>query len=170
MTDLDLIKFLYERFDEETAAAKLVPRPYRLYIYDDGVMAEPEEYDAFEDQAGQYKQDADGSDVLPNRHCGYSLLFDPDKELREVAAKRKIVDRFRRANLLRAHTSGKKVGDKYYPVLRSTLEVMAAVYSEHPDYRTEWFADKTAPRPSNTPPDGPMGELEAAYEIYRRWK
>jgi hypothetical protein len=164
MTDLDLIRFLYERFDEEEAAAKLVPRPYRLYIYDDGVMAEPEEYDAFDDQAGQYKQDADGDDVLPNRHCGYALLYDPDKTLREVAAKRKIVDRFRRSTLLRSHPGGKKVGDKYYFVLRSTLAVIAAVYAEHPDYRAELFA----PDPGGEAPDGPMDEFEAADEIDRR--
>jgi hypothetical protein len=141
MTDLDLIAFLSERFDEEEAAAKLVPRPYRLYIYDDGVMAEPEEYDAFDDRAGQYKQDADGEDVLANRHCGYSLLYDPDKTLREIAAKRKLLDRFRRATMLRSRSDEDEVAEKYYSVLGSGLEVIAAVYSGHPDYRIRWFEE-----------------------------
>lgn len=140
MADQDLIAFLYARYDEETTAAKLVPRPYRLYIYPDGVMAEPEEYDASSGRPG-YKTDADGNDVLPNGREGALLVYDADKALREIAAKRKIVDRFRRTVLLRSHSGGEKVANKYYSVLASSLEVLAVVYHDHPDYRSKWFED-----------------------------
>jgi hypothetical protein len=140
MTDQDLIAFLRERFDEEEAAAKLVPRPYRLYINSEGVMAEPA-VNGWPEGDGEYQKDADGNDVLPNQRNPYALLYDPDKTLREIAAKRKLLDRFRRAVTLRSHSGGKKVGDKYYAALGPVLEVLAAAYSDHPGYRSNWIED-----------------------------
>jgi hypothetical protein len=140
MTAQDLIAFLTERYNEEEAALKLVHRPYRLYIYDDGVMAEPEEYDVFDERQGEYKQDADGNDILRNRHNSYALLFDPDKALREIQVKRKLLGRFRRAALLNSK-SHDEVSEKWYSVMAPNMVDLAAVYSDHPDHRSKWFED-----------------------------
>jgi hypothetical protein len=131
MSDVDLIKFLYARLDEEETAAKLVQRPYRLYIDDEGVMAEP----------AKYKQGAEGSDILRNQNDAWMLLYDPDKVLQEIAVKRKFVDRFRRSALLRSRSGGEQVGEKWYSVMAKNLVDLAAVYKDHPDYRPKWIED-----------------------------
>lgn len=118
MTDLDLIAFLRERFDEEEDAAR-------------AAMAE-----WTEDVTGEFINNEFSEGVWR-----FLALHDPDQMLRQIAAKRKLLDRFRRATELRSHSGGRKVADKHYPVLGSSLEVLAAVYSDHPDYRAKWLED-----------------------------
>lgn len=89
---------------------------------------------------------------LPEQYAAHIAIHDPARVLREVAAKRAI---------LAEHTSfapgigpsrgepccmrcGAGFDDVYLtcPWPCDTLKVLAAVWSEHPDYRQEW-----APRP-----------------------
>jgi hypothetical protein len=131
---LSIVDFLRERIQEDEDATKAVSTPYRLYIYDDGQVREPEIEDrADSDDYGSYRRDFDGNDVLPNRHCGYALIFDPARVLREVAAKRALVE---------DHDDQHEcaTGRPYdFPYIGcNVLRYMAAVHSGHPDYRPEW--------------------------------
>lgn len=152
MTVLSIVEFLRERLDEDEEAAKAVSAPYRLYVYDDGQVREPEiEHRADSEHYGTYRRDADGDDVLPNRHSGYALLYDPARVLREVEAKRAIlVDHsnphaFAAAEdpsvSLGAQISRQALGEwceHHEAFTCTTLRDLAAVYQDHPDWREEW--------------------------------
>lgn len=130
MTALSIVDFLRERVQEDEDAAKAVRTPYRLYVYDDGQVREPEiEDSADSERYGTYRRDAYGDDVPQNRHCGYTLLYDPDKALREVAAKRAIIEAL--ADVV------ENGGDGEYR-LEQVFKMLATVYRDHPDWREEW--------------------------------
>lgn len=67
---------------------------------------------------------------------------DPERALREVDAKRKIVDGYKRS--IRG-MGGPATGPNTAPMLAATskavcdsIHSLAAIYSDHPDYRKEW--------------------------------
>lgn len=129
MTDPDLPGFLLARIAEvETDARPLLGR--RWYVYDDGQVIE---WDG--------ETWADGSDYLPNRHQGVTLLYDPARVLAWCAAMRAIVEEH------------ELVGSDLYPeegplwcatcVPRRTgpcptLRFLALPFADHPDYRESW--------------------------------
>jgi len=130
---LSIVDFLRERIQEDEDAANTVNTPYRLYVYDDGQVREPEVEDrADSDGYGAYRVDAYGDDVVPNRHCGYALLYDPARVLREVTAKRALLDVYEIAQ--QTHDI---LGDGLVALDRS-VRALAAIYSDHESYREEW--------------------------------
>jgi hypothetical protein len=137
-----LVEFLNACLDEEEEAVKLVRQPYRLYIDGEGVIAEPLIIESpWDDRQGEYEQWSDGEDRLPNRHTYWTLLYDPARVLREVAAKRALLSIHHARNSW-GHCMGcgtDSSGSLFMaiddcPVLRQ----LTAVYSDHPDYREEW--------------------------------
>lgn len=133
-----LVEFVKERLDEDEEAVKLIHQPYRLYIADDGVISEPEVYDAFHERAGEYQEDYDGSDRLRNRHNSWRLLYDPARVLRDVAAKRAIIK-----DHLEDHVPEHDCAEhlkSLWPEHSGCYVIgqLAAVYSDHPDYREAW--------------------------------
>lgn len=136
----DLLAFVKERLDEAEEAIKVVRRPYRLYIYDDGTISEPEEYEFPDDRAGEYKQDTDGDDILRNRHQGYALLYDPDQALRDIAAKRSIIERHPVGDLDYCTNCWAHAQVLSVEAPCPTLRHLAAPYSDHQDFRDEWAA------------------------------
>lgn len=92
---MTILEFLLARLDEREAALKRVPRPYRLYVCDDGHLSEPLSVDPWDDPpapGARYQRGANGEDRLPNHHNTWERVFDPDRELRDVAAKRARLD------------------------------------------------------------------------------
>jgi hypothetical protein len=140
MSDVELMEFLYARLleDEDIARAAMTD-PWR----DDGGCVSSAHYQITD--YGAYTQANGEPEAWEERQqradSAHIARHDPARVLREVAAKRKLVDRFRRATALRSHTGGEDVAEKYYPVLGSSLEVLAAVYSDHPDYRAHWLQE-----------------------------
>lgn len=127
---LSIVDFLRDRIQEDEAAAKAVNAPYRLYVYDDGQVREPEIEDRYDsDDYGSYRRDFDGDEIVPNRHQGYALLYDPARVLREVAAKRAIIEAL--ADVV------ENGGDGEYR-LEQVFKMLATVYRDHPDWREEW--------------------------------
>jgi len=65
---------------------------------------------------------------------------DPARVLREVEAKRRLVERYERAVSQSASVSQYIRGQDhgYEEACRDALHDAAAVYSDHPDYREEW--------------------------------
>lgn len=67
------------------------------------------------------------AEEVPTTVGAHIIRHDPARVLREVEAKRKVVDRYA---WLREHGD---TGDA-----RWVLPLLAAVYADHPDYRPEW--------------------------------
>jgi hypothetical protein len=135
----DLIEFLKARIQEDEGTARAVQAPYRLYVYDDGQVREPEIEDHPDsDNYGTYRRDFYGDDILPNRHQGYALLYDPARVLREVEAKRRVMDRHC-ADTPPYFQYCRGCGDNG-PQLNECPELrdLAAAYSDHADWRDEW--------------------------------
>ena len=141
-TTPSIVEFLAARLQEDEDAAKAVQTPYRLYVYDDGQVREPEIEDRPDsDDYGTYRRDIDGDDILPNRHTGYALLYDPARVLREVAAKRAIVDLHGGSHECSTYNHNGEVDNCTWclgPEDCSTMLSLAAVYSYHPEFREEW--------------------------------
>lgn len=139
----DLPAFITERLDEAEEAIKAIRRPYRLYIYDDGTITEPEKYEFPDDQDGEYKQWADGADYLRNRHQGYAVLYDPDQALREVAAKRRVLDRHTPTKVATTVYCDGCPGDADgFPDVELNdcpeLQDLAYIWNDHEDWNPRW--------------------------------
>jgi hypothetical protein len=126
----DLAAFLSARLDEDEAAAK-------------GLAGSLE------------RQNMGGwSSTIPGTVTGNTVTINtawlPDRVLREVAAKRAILAAHE-AVLADCHSVGlparrpRKYGE--YDGLRKAVAELAAVWSDHPDYRQEW-----APAPTTISP------------------
>lgn len=145
MTDqsVDLIAFLKARLDEDEAVAKdATPGPWA--------------WEATGDKDSSWAlglvQDEDGNDLSGELECGTGVVIDgvcesingrvpdaahiarndPTRMLREAAAKR---------DVLALHDNGNVLDSCSYcheawPC--RTVRILAAVYSDHPDYRQEW--------------------------------
>jgi hypothetical protein len=85
------------------------------------------------------------ADVVSEAVGDHIARHDPARALREVAAKRAIVEAYRQSrdilmdnretwDLVRAAVGAQRV----------TVTRLAAVWSDHPDYRAEWRPDATA--------------------------
>ncbi|TYK45150.1 DUF6221 family protein [Actinomadura decatromicini] len=64
----------------------------------------------------------------------------PGRVLREVEAKRRLIERYERAATIPASISGFVRGqdDGYRQGCLDAIHDAAAVYAEHPDYQAEW--------------------------------
>ncbi|AVH58397.1 MULTISPECIES: DUF6221 family protein [Streptomyces] len=132
--DIDMVRFLRNRYDEDERTARAAmwdeesgvwtARPpqasYERYTVadycDDGVVVVTPE-----------NADADGVGRHIERH-------DPARVLREVDAKRRILDDYERYAAERRRELGGWNTDEVSPILTA----LAVVYADHPDYRPEW--------------------------------
>lgn len=62
---------------------------------------------------------------------GFMQTFTPSRVLREVAAKRRLVE-------LYGSLSAQWAPNVDYGFAQTTLRTLAAIYSDHPDYNEEW--------------------------------
>jgi len=147
----DLIVFLAARLDEDEAAARACkhaewrvegPPPEAGITGPAGEML-------LEGRSGQYTW---AHLARPAMHTGYSLhhaaRHDPARVLREVAAKRAILDEWedtsgRRYHLPEGVSEGRDDDerlrdDAVAEAMDTVIAHLAAVYSGHPDYRPEW--------------------------------
>ena len=81
---------------------------------------------------------ADGHEVLYPRNV--MVLFDPARVLRECEAKRRMVDAVIDLDLGCGHTADQIRRDECDDGIRR-LRILAAVYSDHPDYDPAWSID-----------------------------
>ena len=117
---MDITEFVKARLDEDEAAAKAaLESEWFAHVTE---FASANHYDTFGDLAVEYWQwfpgEADGVHVAHH---------DPARVLREVAAKRAI---------LALADAGE--GYAYSVAMERVVVQLAAVYSDHPDYRAEW--------------------------------
>jgi hypothetical protein len=112
----ELIEWLRAQFDEDEQVAQAL-HGSRWYVYEDGQVVE---WDG--------ETWADGSARLPNRHQGSWLVLDPARVLRDVAAKRAIVDECAYLTDLQWHLASPA----------ATLRHLASAYADRPGYQEEW--------------------------------
>jgi hypothetical protein len=116
----DLVAFLRARLDEDEARAR---------------KAE-DEWDA--EWVSAEWQD------LPDEVFAQARTYDPARVLREVEAQRAILDAYEWGK--RRYDSREEMGDLAQDrhragevfALLATIQTLAAVYRDHPDYRREW--------------------------------
>lgn len=132
----ELVEFLRARLDEDEQAAKHVRQPYRLYVDDGGRVSEPKRVDdLYGERDGEYEQWADGEDRLPNHIATWWLIYAPARVLREVEAKRLIIERYEQQA---AKASENAMEEDRVWTLEPILLDLALPYADHPDYRGEW--------------------------------
>lgn len=134
----DLVAFLKARLDEDEAGVRAltVPHDWHTAPGDDPewtdeelvCMWPPEFHTPYEQDKHWRGVTIPGPDV-----AAHVARHDPARVLREVAAKRRIVDRYA---WLREHGD---TGDATW-----VLPLIAAVYADHPDYRPEWLSSDLA--------------------------
>jgi hypothetical protein len=67
-----------------------------------------------------------------------AVLVSPDRVLREVAAKRELLDRYASAERSSAGTLSNDSDLYYAEALEEAARILAAVYSDHPDFDPNW--------------------------------
>lgn len=87
-------------------------------------------------------------EVAPSGRFGYEEdartrhfeRHDPARALREIAAKRALIDKFKDADLGAPYTESPKVDhwDDWQVACYEVLSNIARIYCRHPDYRPEW--------------------------------
>lgn len=142
----DLVAFLAARLDEDEAAALHVQSWDAEHEKD---MPEAEMRECIE-LASQRKRNYDQPWWAANMRYQLDrrkLPGDPARVLREVKAKRAIVQRYEHgtAGDLPEWKTGRYLIEAALAILLGVLRDLAAIYSDHPDYRAEW-----APQPSSS--------------------
>lgn len=126
----ELVAFLRARLDEdEHLAGAASPAPWSANAEHDEVLAIDGETvaDGFALSGRQLRATVD-----------HIVRHDPLRVLREVEAKRKIVDEY--AEALRILDGFRETGweEGHREALLLACKVLAAAYADHSDYRTEW--------------------------------
>ena len=149
----DLIDFLRARLDDDERAAKEATRgPWKWDDYRvptlEGRAGTP----------GEYEWDTEVIEASHSGECGcrsactleltvsdadreHIARHDPARVLRDVAAKRAIIDRAEFVNghgPAVDHTRALDMQIGGSAALHDVMRVLAAAYSDHPDYRPEW--------------------------------
>lgn len=135
----DLTDFVRARLDEDEATVYAAGDP------PDGVTA----WLTFANPDGQLRYTtvahgdtpdgpwfADGHEVTPSRPP--LVIHDPARALREVAAKRAIVNEYAESRKLLDNRETYDLVRAAVGALRVCVMRLAAVYEVHPDYRDEW--------------------------------
>ena len=127
---LTVSEFLKARWDEEATAANLANGRI-WYVCDDGHIEEPVREELEHTFGfGDYERWEDGSYMLPNHHNSWHPLLDPDHVIADIAAKRAILA----LGICVACDVEMQPCDHRDEALR----LLASVYRDHPDYRSEW--------------------------------
>ncbi len=125
---MDLVTFLRERLDEDEAVAReserAHPSPWR---WGNTALGQRTPYALHDARTGWVLGCSPGGvpSIIPADHIA---RHDPARVLREVAAKRSVLDMFLRADALDPETQ----------VWLEVVRHLAAVYADHPDYDKEW--------------------------------
>lgn len=127
----ELVAFVRRCLDERERAALRLPEGYRLYVCDDGCIERPD---------GQW---ADGSDHLPNHHNTRLVMYDRDRVLAEVKAKRRILD-LHVASAARPIAPGSAPGraerSRAQEALETVAHHLAQPYAGQDGWREDWAA------------------------------
>jgi hypothetical protein len=120
---LSLVDFLNARLAEDEASARAAePGPWSSTArHDEGYV---------HDSDGSYLVYSEGAVDIPT--AAHIARYDPARVLREIAAKRAILELFAISN---EEGFG---GSEGWTLVRDAVRQIAAVYSDHPDYREEW--------------------------------
>jgi hypothetical protein len=130
---VDITEFVRARLDEDEAAAKLAAREGGTWKQDD-----PDRHPgAISSLGGPVVYDEGSPDEYQAPHIA---RHDPARVLREVAAKRAIVERYQRgaSGDLPGWTAGRELIEAGLAIVLGVLRDLAAAWSDHPDYRAEW--------------------------------
>jgi hypothetical protein len=138
----DLIAFLSARLDEDEATAKAVLDAAKLF------GSAPQRstllgHQVFDGSGIVVTHDR--TVVLPSDVATHIARHDPARVLRKVAGKRAIIMRYERACTIPepcvSFTAGQD--DGYRQACDDAIRNLAAVYSDHADYRPEWAPDES---------------------------
>lgn len=142
----DIAEFLNAQYDEAERAARQVRQPYRLYVSSEGRISEPKRVDDLHgERDGEYEQQADGGDRMPNDIANWSLIYDPAVVLADIESKRKILAEHQPDGEHLPYEDGTpacgRCGDYgmvEWPCL--TVRLLAAPFSAEPGYDAEKWA------------------------------
>jgi hypothetical protein len=151
----ELIAFVTARLAEEEASA--FGMIAALEGVADWVIREDGEFD-YTVTAGQLATE-DVADMWREDAAAWIARHDPAHVLREVAVKQRIVDDYRiTVNAVR-NVTGPEIDSRGYAAMRggrdalkSCVTLLAAAWSDHPDYRQEWATQAVPPPPAASPP------------------
>jgi hypothetical protein len=133
MADMDLTEFLAARLDEDEAAAKACQSPSP---WSPGTGLPGDSWIVTDDTGEPVVYDEGTPTVEEARHIA---RHDPARVLREVEAKRKILDRWAKSAAdprdIRLVAHADLEGNL---ALLWVVRQLAAVYSDHPDYDPAW--------------------------------
>lgn len=119
-----IIEFLYARLDEDEATAQAARGATWVASQRDGVVD-------LDDTHGH--QIAGGDGGLDWSDAEFMAHHDPARALREIAAKRFLIDQWADRYSTNPHIVSTEVSDAV-----DVLHALATVYADHPDYRQEW--------------------------------
>jgi hypothetical protein len=125
----DLLQFLRYRLDEDQAAA--------LAADGDAIEATPSLWDTKYLTLRGNHEDRHTTE-LPGGLADHIARNDPMRVLRDIEARRALLNRFEELAIVgkeQGHVLGGDVGEEYLYVVLPTL---ALPYADHPDYRAEW--------------------------------
>jgi len=144
----DLAAFLKARLAEDEAVARAVTVPHEWHT---GPGDDPEWTDEElvcmwpPEFHTPYEKDKHwrGLTVPGPALAAHIARHDPARVLREVEAKRRIVDAY--AEVVEFYqpdpAEWHEVADGHAAALHDAVRALAAVYADHPDYRPEWAPD-----------------------------
>lgn len=134
---MTLIEFLNARYDEDEAAARAVVDAGGESDWKAHPIAELDGRRALTGGSFIFAV----MDPVPEGHAcaGHAARHNPARVLREIAAKRAVLDLHTwTASLDGCWSCSGDHGADPTPAPCGTLRHMAAVYADHPDYRQEW--------------------------------
>ena len=136
----ELVQFLRGRLHEDEQAAqaaghaRVAPTPWRGESWDDAVL----------DGDGLVDARGNGIAVVKGERVrDHIVRHDPARVLRDIEAKRRLVEEFAQAGSV-PDTPERRAdrhwqGDfGYLQGLARAVHLLASVYADHPDYREEW--------------------------------
>lgn len=141
----DLIEFLRARLDEDEAGVRAlkVPHGWHTGPGDDPdwsnecmVLMWPPEFHTPYEQDKHWR----GETISGPETAAYVARHDPARTLREITAKRAAIEEYEAVvEFLREYDLEEDGSARAMAAsLRGILVAMAAVYSDHPDHRSEW--------------------------------
>jgi len=119
-----ITEFLYARLDEDEATAQAARGATWVASQRDGVVD-------LDDTHGH--QIAGGDGGLAWSDAEFMAHHDPARALREIAAKRFLIDQWADRYSTNPHIVGYEEADA-----ADVLHTLASVYADHPDYCREW--------------------------------
>ncbi|MFE9850313.1 DUF6221 family protein [Streptomyces sp. NPDC005576] len=143
MTD-DLVQFLRDRLDEDEAVARGVTVPLDWHqgpgdddpewTSDEMVCMWPPEFHTPYEQDKHWR----GLTADPAGLAAHIARHDPARILREVEAKRQMIETFEsRYKAAKASNTSTTLGLEWV-VRADVLRLLALPYADHPDYQQEW--------------------------------